>query len=414
MEQVDQPPELDQYHLDIQTAVKVVFSDWTKAYRNFVTSLKNGRHLRNYIHTRTPTIFEKASLQNGMYVYHDALLHVCISKHIERWKEVSQVASNMTRTFLSEMAKRCLSMTEIVIIIFLLKTRYFLGKLTSVFYDAAKTLSVPHYNTDIKWPMVFTRVSEYAQGRQKVTCPEMDVVFQRCITSVFNLIINKAVSFESNIKILEALYENDWKDVQLDDDIIENLCFGGLSPIIIAKCGGRMNYRLLRNLECYRNFENGNFLDITSLLLTVQISTRVNLIIQSRPDQRFVTKKELELRFSDIKLNKITRVLNRDPLYELFMYPKSFAGSHPPHFECIVCIGDIIYTTVLELAVVYWLFGETKHSVICDALYVFMVTSKINSFMQSSTETVQYKGTEYPKRWTKYKVFKELNDEEYN
>jgi len=395
---------MDQYHPEVQKVAERVFQEWKKRHANLENSLKTGRFVRHYAQSRSQILFDYANLQHGMYNMHDVMLSKCITTHVARWKEVREMAYNMTRAFLSEMAKRCLSMTEVVIVIFLLKTRYFAGKLNPELWAAAKGLQVPHYNPEVKWIAVFEVVSQHAQGREKARCPELQPVFQRCLRIVFNAITRNSMVFEKNIEVLQALYDHRWEDIQLDEDVKENICFGGVLPKTLSRNNGRLH----RTLECYRNFENGNFSDILALLLTVQLTIRCNVILHNRPDQQFISDRERELRFGNVKLLQIHEVANVDPLYELFQYPKSFDGGRRPFLHCVVAVDGKQYYPTLELAVAYCLFGERQHVMITEALYGFMVDGKMKAFMKPATEFVDYKESKFPKKWLKYKLFKRL------
>jgi hypothetical protein len=397
---------MDKYHEDIQRAANGVFQDWNKRHSNLEQSLKTGRFVRQYARTRAQSILENANLQHGMYIHHGMSLSGCIESHIERWIEVRLLSSKITQTFISEMPRRCLSMAEIVVIMLLLKTRYYIGKLTQELCDTARGLLVPHYNPEIKWSAVFEAVVTNVQSRQKVTCPELSRVFQIVIGAVFTALTRNPMILDKNVDMLKTLYADThtWEDIELSQDDKQNICYGGVNPKLLAHRSGR----ILRTLECYRNFENGEYSDLSALLVTVQLTTRCSIIFNDHSDQQFITQKEREGKFSNVKLIQITDVSNSDPLYELFQYPKSFEGGRTPLMQCDVEIDGKLYSPTLELAIAYALFGEHSHDVINDALKGFMVDRKIEYFMKKSTDTVTYLDTTFPKKWMKYKFFKDL------
>jgi hypothetical protein len=392
--------------LAIQAAKEEVFQQWeAEEHQHWTGLFQSGKFVRRYMKTRAKVLLEKAILYNGMYLHHDIPLNACLKKHQERWTNVSRLASDLTKTFLVQMAKRCLGMGEIVLIIGLLKTRYFLGKIPEEICSNIKKLNVPHYNPDLDWFSICHHIAKHAKTRQIVTCPELDVVFTRCLYIIVNALVNRPFLFESNIALLDSLYQTNWDSTAINDKIYQSLCFGGLSPSEISD-----GYNKGCPLQYYQNFENGIFTELDCLLLTVQITIRATLLMEARPEQQFVNKKELEGQFGNLKLFKILEVLERDELYDLFKYPTSFSDGQKPYMRCVLTLDDVPYTLAIELAVLYWLFGELQQEDICSSLEQHFVTKKKQEFLKPSRSTVMYNGVSYPKKWTKFNAFKKLFD----
>ena len=393
----------------IESAVQKVYSTWEEKHKTMVQMLKNGRTVKRYAHKRTRHIVDRVTLEYGMYAYHNLPLDVCLQKHTDRWIGVSRISADITKTFVCEMSQRCMSMAEIVIGMLIIKTRYYVGKLSPEFCNDAKVLVVPHYNSGTSWRTVFEMLLLCGQSGQKALCPEMDVVFERCNRALFNALIADPMVFEKNGYLLSALYTDSFEEVQIDGTIKENLCFGGLEPRDISKCDRRENRDALVDiLTCYRDFENGKFSQVTSLLLTVQLSIRVNLLLYQTQEFSTINKKEREAQFPSLELSSVGRVLKHHPLISLFKYPNSLADCQKPLLESVLSFCGESHTVVLELPILYYLFGEKNHSQIFNALYHFNVSEKKTKFLTSSSERVSFEGTTFPKKWTKYKVFDEL------
>jgi hypothetical protein len=395
---------MDLCHDDVKVVAQDLFETWNQRYTKFIKTLESGKFVNRFIQSRVPDLLGQVSFNYGLYDQSDVGLHRCMVIHTQRWTQIQSTAQKMTRAFLEDLSKRCLSMTEIVIVSMLMKIRYFLGDINDETYGQALALSVPHYNPDISWPSVFETMICWLQNPSKITCPEMKTIFQHTIRSILDAVANDPHVFEKHVSLLEHLYSNKWEDVEFTQEQKENLCFGGLAPSDFMHNNGRM----LRVLQCYRNFENGDFSDLLSLLLSVQLTIRTSLLLQTRQDRAFFNSKDLKDKFESIKLVRIIRIMNNEPLFELFQYPRSFSGGKRPFVYCEVQIKEESYFPTLELAVLYAMFSSENHRMICDHLHQFLVDDKKVAFQKEASETIEYKGHPMPKKWLKYKIFKDL------
>lgn len=395
---------MDACHPEAKKVAEKIFKSWEDRYSKFVKALESGKFVYRFIRSRVPALLDQVSYNQGLYDMHDVPLHRCIKAHIDRWKSIQTIAKNMTQAFLEQLSKRCLSMTQIVVVSILMKIRYFLGDITDTTHEKALMLPVPHYNPNISWPSVFDTMLCGLENPSAITCPEMKTIFQHTVRAVLDAIEKNPHIFEKNIDLLGQLYENKWEDITFTDEQTENLCFGGVPPHLFT----RENGRILRVLQCYRNFENGDFMDLCSLMLSVQLTLRTSLLLQTRQDRAYLSNKDLKDKFESAKLVRIMRIMNNEPLFELFQYPRSFSGGKRPFVYCEVKIHGVSYFPTLEMAVVYAMFCVDSSELIFESLRRFFVEEKIQTFKKSSSDVVMYKEMPLPKKWLKYKLFKEL------
>ena len=335
-----------------------------RSHVDLVTALRAGRYVRMYANERALVLLQNANLMRGMYHHHTQNLTTCIQIHSEQWTKLAGVVSNITQTVLTHMARRCPSMAEIIIIALILKIRYCVGKLDDESVDRLRSVQLPHYNPELNWHRVFEAVIGRVQNHKIIPCPEVSTLVTDVSNSILSALSHNPMLFDRDTCLLSSLYTHPWTDIKIDPATRQNICYGGLTPSTITP----ENELDILRLECYRDFENGNFQDIATLLLTVQLTTRCSIRMVDHPDQNFVTQQERTDQFSDVQLERITEVTAMDSLYELFQYPRSLQERQPPFLKCEVTLKGVTYSPTLELAIVYFLFGQQHSGLIHQAL----------------------------------------------
>ena len=393
---------METYHPAVQTAIRQLFLDYDKENRKFCSALLSGSAVAKYANKTTAARINDATLNNGMYLGHDLPLLQCWQKHKERWQETCQAVSDITKTFFSELSKRCLSVAEIVVAMMLMKSRYFTIKRDPEFIEKMQAIPLPHYNTSLPWKTVFTKIDMDAAARQKVTCPEMSQIFKESTEAILNALRRDPMCFEGSIGLLKQLRTGTWSEIVTDEQA-KQLCFGGVRAAVIAP-----NTSVHDKLDCYQHFETGDFAALTSLLLTVQLSIRVNLLLEKSPEFSSLPSTERELQFGKLKLQRILGELDKNPYTRLFRYPANF--KHKKRLiDCELIINDKTIRTVLDTEVLYYLFGEEQHQLFADALEQGMELKK-KKFLQKGEKsaTVDRNGISVPTSWSKKPHFKNL------
>jgi hypothetical protein len=370
----------------------------------FENSLVSGKYSKRFVQGRVPNLLSVVRFETGLYVKHDIPLFECLKFHRTRWTNIQQAAANISKSFLMQLSKRCLSMTEIIIVSMLMKLRYFVGDISDDIYDRCMNLEVPHYNKSLEWFRILDAVVNVTQNPGRITCPELCAIFKEMLDFIFEAIQKTPDIFEQQLNLLQTLFQSDWKDLNLTNEEKQHICFGGLHPRVFA----RNNNHVLRVLTFYRDFENGNFEEVTTLLLSIQITIRVSQILQTLEDRYTLNPIECQEQLSGIQLVRIVQVMNKDPLFALFNYPKSFIGGKKPFVHCEVMIEKQSFFVVLELAILFAIFKNTHQNVIMSALRKFLVDKKKKAFQNPNGETIMYKGVSMPKRWLRFAIFKEM------
>lgn len=409
---------MEEYHPLVQEALKQLFAKWKKATEKLCGALQSGKATRIFVKHRMPVIINNATLQAGLYLYHDLPLATCLEKHNARWKNTSQEVLEITKTFYTELSKRCLSVAEIVVAMFLVKERYFVT--TAQKQEQSKTdcvkdarqLELPHYNPGLSWQSVFDHIQINGVARQQVTCNEMEISFRESFAAVIRLLQQDKMALEGNLGLLQR-----WRTSPetISDSAAKELCFGGLSPAAVMQQVENDDQLQKNSLDSYQLFEGGDFKRLTSLLLMVQISIRVILLLLNAPDFPLLTGKERELQFANVTLYRIIRVLekNTHPYVE-FGLPTSFKRAKEDDdvrflLECELLIDNVPHQTILELPVLYYLFGETSHQLFCDAFAEFYAI-KQRSFIEAGkrSPTVTHNGITMPAAWARKSHFENL------
>lgn len=398
---------MDVCHEDAVQVARVQFKKFQAQYEHVIKSLRSGASINNFRARQMPVFSQQINYNNGLYNKHDADLKACVAFHTERWIYESNSVQSITRTFLGELSKRCLSVTEIVLVTMLYKARYFIGDIPFALGSRSSALKVPHYNQDIKWRYLYDTMIDAVQNPSTVSCPEMKNVFEKTLTTVIEAIEKSPSLLEKSVPIVERLFDMKWDDCKLTHSQKENVCFGGLDPQEFTHSASK-----IKTMACYRNFENGDFTEISSWLLSVQLTLRVWLLLSSYQDEFTILPRDVKERFSGITLVDIRNAVSTNHLFNLFQYPLSLKGGEPPFMQCEVKIEDRTYYPVLEVAVVYALFGHLHDERICTALKKVLVNDKLEHFNKPTTDTIKYKDMPLPKKWLRYRVFKELIQKE--
>lgn len=390
---------METYHPAVQAAIHRLFIEYEKENRKFCSALLSGRAVTKYANTTTAARISDATLNNGMYLYHDLPLTQCLQKHTERWQDICQSVADITKTFFSELSKRCLSVAEIVMAMLLLKLRYFTVTRKTDLIEKMQATPLPHYNPNLQWKKVFTLIDMDGVPRQKVACPEMSQIFLDSIEAIIDALHRDPMCFESSIDLLQQLRTG----AVVTDAQAKQLSLGGLTPKAIAA-----KDTLQKKLVCYQQFESGDFAQLLSLLLTVQLSIRVNLLLERSPEFSSLNPREREVQFGDLRLQQIFGELEKNPFTDLFRYPVNF--KHKKRLlDCELIINNAQIRTVLDTEVLYYLFGEEQPQLFVDALAQGLVLKK-KKFLQKGEKsaTVDRNGIVMPICWSKNPHFKNL------
>ncbi len=322
----------------------------------------------------------KNNRRAGLYAHHDQPLLSCIGEHVVRWKKVSEQSRATTKELLDSQTREGLTLTQITLLAFLLKCRFFKRGFEDVlqWVKECEVCSTTKPELNI-WPEKIATVFKHRFAMTRcIQAPELAHVFSVSVRALCEFEQRGKCDNKETIKVLAKLKNWQHNDIW-PRQMWRNISIGGLDPVLL--CGE--NRDRLYKVRCFKNFENDEFADLVALVTTIQLTFRVVEALSAGNRAAGVTEFDLRTKFSALKYHGILTV-NQDfnSLVRMFEYPVTFESSdrefpedarHEKQFyvTCRLSMGDgamNVFPT-LELGVLRYLFKAQWKQILQDLQY---------------------------------------------
>jgi hypothetical protein len=398
------------YPLQLQNALDKITKRFTTEWFNkhFASKDKLRKFVKNELKHYHPNIVGFFKLDRMMLTY---ALFTCN----EKWQVRRQFLFDGLKSLLFNFRKVHLTMTQIVVLVMVTNYGVFVSnQLSSNMIQVLSEIEVPHCDSKNKWTDILWSWVTFCQtytGGVASSCKEMSMVFIRVVQIIIDT-IQQRNKFEKHepYRVEETVLSPN--DVVLSENEYCNMCIGMNDPEDIAQNEEEFNY-----LTLVLDFMKGDFTNLTSLILQMQISSRV-LKIASDP-RASMTSHLIEHNFSSIRLEEFhSAVLDQDTRYEVFRYPRVLSLKETQYIEARVSLEDCkdkrnrkTYSICLPLVVFSFVFTDAKTiDGLKDLLRKENQVDTVNELFQvNDTEaTILCQGVNIPRRWLKYPTIKAL------
>ena len=400
--------EYSQYPADLQKALAQISQRMTNEWYN-----------KNYGSKEKLRLFVKTQLRQyrpnsvGFFKLDKMILTYALFTCNDKWKVRRQFLFDGLRSLLFNYRKVQLTMTQIVILVMVTNYGVFVSNtLSPDMIQVLSEIEVPHCDSknswsDILWTWV-TFCKTYTGGASN-SCKEMSVVFLRFAQIIIDTVQDRNL-FEKYepCRVKETMTSP--MEIVLTDAEYSHMCLGMNNPEDIAQSQEELNY-----LTLMLDFMKGDFTHLTSLVLQMQITSRV---LKLAADPRVsLTNHMIVNHFSSIRLEEFHfDVLDEDTRYEVFRYPRVFALQETKYVEARVSLEDgkderTTYSVCLPLVVFAFLFTDDK--TVCDLKQFLLEKGEVPSvntlFKRIDGENmVECQGVQIPARWLKFPTINAL------
>jgi hypothetical protein len=394
-------------------------ADLQKALDKISQRMTNEWYNKNYGSKEKLRLFVKTQLRQyrpnsvGFFKLDKMILTYALFTCNEKWKVRRQFLFDGLRSLLFNYRKVQLTMTQIVILVMVTNYGVFVSNaLSSDMIQVLSEIEVPHCDSknswsDILWTWV-TFCKTYTGGTSN-SCKEMSVVFLRFAQIIIDTVQDRNM-FEKHepYRVKETVTSP--MEIDLTDFEYSHMCLGMNNPEDIAQSQEELNY-----LTLMLDFMKGDFTTLTSLVLQMQINSRV---LKLAADPRVsLTNNMIVNHFSSIRLEEFHfEVLDQDTRYEVFRYPRVLALQETKYVEARVSLEDgkdkrTTYSVCLPLVVFAFLFTDDK--TVCDLKQFLLEKGEVpsvNTLFQKfdDEDMVTCQGVKIPQRWMEFPTIKAL------
>jgi hypothetical protein len=304
-------------------------------------------------------------------------------------------------------------MSEVVILVMVTNYGVFDGNCLSLeMSDVLSNIEVPHIDASNEWSKIlwgWVRFCQMFTRGSDCTCVEMSTLFIRCSQIITDKVSEDNMERHPPVRLSRNI--SSMKEVVLTEDQIELMCLGMNTPQDLTDDEEELCY-----LNVLVSFMKGDFTQLTSLILQMQITRRVIKMVTD--DKADLTEHVLEREFSSLRLEGFEQVLlDTDTRYQMFAYPQAMCLDEKQFVEAevsIYCSTDQkrqYHRICLPLVVFAYLF--TDECVVRDLKQLLASDASIESInsmfrVAPREDMVKCEGVDIPRRWLKYRGIKEL------
>ena len=275
----------------------------------------------SYVQDAKQDIHEYVS-QRGLYNGYDKSFADCLRVHEIRWQDRYMYLQKLTRSTMTRLQQKGMTLTEVVLLVSVLKLRYIGGTIDQAIHTKLLAIEPYHESKEIGWVDIYQHMLVYSEDATQPGSAELKQLFTKVLNALIEVISANPMVFEAH---KEKLSNCNWDD--LTDDEKRLISLGLQQPTVFAE------YKDI--FQLYVDIESGDFSILRSYMLQVQLHVRILLGEQVQCTLSRVVEENVE-----------------DANYAILEYPKSLHVHDPPTLElhrCDVRFHDIdtLYSVVL-------------------------------------------------------------------
>lgn len=353
-------------------------SDRKSQVTKWRSMLQSRNHHINWLFQRSEQLSE-IPFTSGFYKGHLFNLSATVKTHHSKWKPFFSEVTLITKGTCVHFVPKCLSMTQLVVCMLTMKCRLIFGSVPDNIMSTLSELFPHSINPHVDFLLIIEKLCHQAKSREFVACRPVQSIYRRAINAIFSIVHRKSNFFESKetSKFLADLFECKSQQIMeqlYDAKAPELLCFGTKTPAAICAAAGDTDPMLQQSLAIISRLERGDFVDLTTLLLQVQLTCRIHTT-WSTHEHMYMDSKFKSVVLDTVQFVDIVSANSRNALFHIFNYPKSLYHNVNATVYVVVKLrfGGVEYFPVLNLWVVSYLFGSDHKAKILAALQRVML-----------------------------------------
>jgi hypothetical protein len=421
---LDDKKMANSFSTEVTNAIEAVYVKFRLKFGHWEKVMCDRNARAHYLLTRLgknyKRIVEKAE---GIYGGLTFTLTACVKLHEKRWEVLHKELQNVTRGAFIEFSKKCFTLSQIVVVIVIMKCRLIFGEVPNDFVEFINQLSVPSINRNLDWPSVLEQLYGNATHAKTPIGVELQEVYRRYVEVLLTAMSRNPNLFEFEQPVLKDLYS--MSSLEEAQKRVESypparrmaMTLGLLSEKTLLEAADNKVLVFSKSLKIIQDMEANRLVDFITLLLQVQLTARCLTSWKEGGDPQ-VNQSEIPTLYADMELLSIVNISGTNDVIDLFKYPLSLyrgiEGKQVIYFTCEVVFGDkkTSYFPQLELPVAYYLFGRQNNVMFVDALFSTMVTKQMRQFLRLTEVVTLEDGSIIPKNWLTLPEFEGMQVDE--
>lgn len=335
--------------------------------------LWNRDSLITFVDERHLNILDFLTRNVGLYEGYLVDLETCIQIHTNRYEKMCDKIRNITRSSICYFYPRGFSITQITLLMWILKWPLTLLCIPENYIHLIRERSIPN-PADIPWAQKVTEAIESGSSYELPLVPELRYVFDCTFQFCIRLSAKWLDHITPRSRLNDICYDDTkLNDVDMYDDLVET------QKLIQRRyenanwdffLGGRMLIEVAEPpsaLILWSEIERGNISTLMNIVFGVQLTIRA--LTEARRLGIVVFIARAEILIPHITLISISNISPKNYLYELVQQPKSlydYPDDCTLFATCTVKFKDVEYYPVLDIRVVMLLFKKRYYDSIIN------------------------------------------------
>jgi hypothetical protein len=320
--------------------------------------LLDTKQQKDILYKRAKSMSGPRERSSGMYRWSEYKLEDAIELHRKDWNKLIEKFRSITLTIVSELTFRGFSVSQMVIVAFVMKLRVVYGRLPEDIIEMLSKTSVVHHRTDCTWSEAFHKLVSPLTSIVSGCASDIRPIMLAAMPNVINIVSQN--TFEPVLELVEMWYDTGSADaacVAIAEWRVQQEAHEDEQDKMYLEYGGMRLESESDALKELATIESGDMRVPMGLTMQAQLTMRV---LTSHVNDNMMHYHSCAS-FSNLELVDVLDLSSSNGFFEIMQVPQSIVNNgYWLSCACVVkCGTQDPMQTFLELPILFFLFGKS-------------------------------------------------------